>query len=290
MTPLDMALRYADCGWPVFPCQWQKGPTRKHPLTPNGFHDAVTDPERINILWQTWPDALIGVPTGRRSQLAILDVDVKKPDANGYDTLDALGYGVLPNTPLAHTSTGGLHIYFAPPATEIRNTAGQRGRGIGPGLDWRGEGGYIIVPSPGSGYRWDPHWNFGSCRLAEIPPGLMPREHRQPTPMRQPAAPASGLSKYAEAALDSACQAIISAPDGEQEATLNSECYSLGTLAGAGGIPRDFAQDALIWAARQMPSYSPAIRGNHGSSKRKSGARLARACSTRARSPHERLG
>src|SRR5579872_2615637 len=85
MTPLDMALRYADCGWPVFPCQWQQGPARKRPLTPNGFHDAVTDSERINIWWQTWPDALIGVPTGRGSQLVILDVDVKKPDANGYD-------------------------------------------------------------------------------------------------------------------------------------------------------------------------------------------------------------
>jgi hypothetical protein len=32
---------------------------------------------------------------------------------------------------------------------EIRNTGGARGRGIGPGLDWQGAGGYVIVPSPG---------------------------------------------------------------------------------------------------------------------------------------------
>jgi hypothetical protein len=45
------------------------------------------------------------------------------------------------------------------------------------------------------------------------------------------------LSPYAaEAALDSACYVIIGAPNGEQECTLVAECFSIGTLAGAGAI------------------------------------------------------
>ena len=31
---------------------------------------------------------------------------------------------------------------------------------LGPGLDVRGDGGYVILPSSGSGYTWDPLLNF----------------------------------------------------------------------------------------------------------------------------------
>jgi hypothetical protein len=48
----------------------------------------------------------------------------------------ALGFAILPETPMAHTASGGLHLYFAPPeAVEIACTEGERGKGIGPGLD-----------------------------------------------------------------------------------------------------------------------------------------------------------
>jgi hypothetical protein len=63
------------------------------------------------------------------------------------------------------------------------------------------------------------------------------------------------LSPYAEGALDRACRAIIGAPDGEQETTLNGEAFSIGTLAGAGAIPADFARRTLIWAAQRMPDF-----------------------------------
>src|SRR5262249_32763801 len=77
---------------------------------------------------------------------------------------------------------------------------------------------------------------------------------RAPRPER-PARREIGLSHYAEAALDKAARAVINAPAGEQEATLNAECFSIGTLAGAGGIPVGFAKKVLLWAARQMRDY-----------------------------------
>src|SRR3954471_617174 len=155
---------------------------------------------------------------------------------------------------MVHTASGGLHLYLAIPPGGLRNTGGARGRGIGPGLDWRGNGGYVIAPSPGSGYRWDPHWNLSTIALAEVPPALLPREP-EGVASTKPVRPATGLSPYAEAALDSACRRIITAPAGEQEATFNGECFAIGTLAGAGAIPAEFARRALAWAAHQMPSH-----------------------------------
>src|SRR4051812_39651034 len=144
---LDAADLLAKRGWPVFPCH----PGNKRPRTLNGFHDASTDPAVIAGWWTLWPDSWIGTPTGEPIGAVVLDIDVKRPEANGYDTLDDLGFGILPDTPMAHTASGGLHLYFQIPPGGLRNTNGKRGRGIGPGLDWRGTGGYVILPSPGSG-------------------------------------------------------------------------------------------------------------------------------------------
>src|SRR5436309_3268914 len=44
---------------------------------------------------------------------------------------------------------------------------------------------------------------------------------------------------YVVAALDKAARAIINAPGGEQEATLNAECFSIGTLSGAGNAAEE---------------------------------------------------
>jgi hypothetical protein len=112
----------------------------------------------------------------------------------------------------------------------------------------------VIVPSPGSGYFWDPIWNSDSTPLAAAPVKLLPREAPRSS-SNAPVKPTTGLSPYADAALDQACRNILAAPAGQQEATLNGECFAIGTLAGAGAIPVDFARRALIWAARQMPDY-----------------------------------
>jgi len=257
-SPLDAALDYATRGWPVFPCA-----ADKRPLTAHGLHDASTDPAVIHDWWNRWRIALIGIPTGRPIGAVVLDIDVKRSNANGFDTLAGcrelpagrvLDYGILPGTPMVHTASGGLHLYFLVPTDGLRNTQGARGRGIGPGLDWRGDGGYVIVPAPGSGYECDPYWNFDNVPLAEVPAALLPREQER-IALGKPVRPTTGLSPYATKALDSACRNIIAAPAGEQEATLHGEAFSIGTLAGAGGIPADFARRSLLWAARQIPSH-----------------------------------
>jgi hypothetical protein len=252
MTPLACAMHYASRGWPVFPCRWEEGPARKKPLTANGFHDATTDHDTLRLWWRRWSQALIGAPTGAAIGAVVLDIDVKRDLENGWDSLEDLGHSILPDTPVAHTSTGGSHFYFANPERELKCSTGL----IGPGLDIRSTGGYVILPSPDSGYEWDAIVNFETTPLAPAPDWLWPAKPSRPA-LRVPIRPVRGLSPYAEQAIELACNAIVRAPAGEQERTVNAEAFAIGTLCGAGAVPADIALHALLHAAATMPDHDP---------------------------------
>ena len=137
-TLLKAALSVARNGKPVFPCR----PGGKEPLTRHGHLDATTDPRKIHMWWNRWPNANIAIPTGKRSRVLVVDVD---PDKGGEESLALLEgkHGPLPKTRTHRTGSGGVHYLLAhPEGLEIRNSAGK----LGDGIDVRGEGGYIIVP------------------------------------------------------------------------------------------------------------------------------------------------
>lgn len=159
------ALKYAAKKIPVFPCE----PGGKRPLTKRGYLDATTDPRKINLWWNRWPKANIGIPTGEASGLFVLDVDRGDDERwSGFAPLDALlkEHGDLPETTTVQTGRGGMQYWFEyPDGAEIRNSAGK----LGLGLDVRGEGGYVVAPpSRTQGrYRWlEPEERRG---LAEAP-------------------------------------------------------------------------------------------------------------------------
>lgn len=72
-TKLSQALAYAKCGRAIFPVHWLLADGRcscgdpacpspgSHPLTPNAFQAATTDPERIKRWWGKLPEANIGL-------------------------------------------------------------------------------------------------------------------------------------------------------------------------------------------------------------------------------------
>jgi hypothetical protein len=214
------ALEYAARGWPVFPVRWDG---KKHPLIEDWGNAASTDPAVIAAWWQRWPKALIGVPTGRRSGVIVLDVDVKKSEAYGFDTLADLGGAILPITPMAHTRSDGLHLYFACIHIEIRNSVGKHG--LGPGLDVRGQGGFIVVPFPGSGYRWDPHCNFGTVPLHPAPAWLGHRQKQSRTARNKSFKRINPAVILAEC-----CDHIRNAADGDKYFTVRRESFIAGTL------------------------------------------------------------
>jgi len=140
------ALYYASLGWPVFPLV----PREKIPLFPkreggHGVKDATTDVEQVRAWWTSHPDANIGLATGGEGNLYVVDID----GAEGEAALAR--YGDLPAAPESHTGKG-RHLFFTLPGG--RNSAGK----LGPKIDTRGEGGYVVAPPSvhpnGHRYRW----------------------------------------------------------------------------------------------------------------------------------------
>jgi hypothetical protein len=132
---MGRALAYAAGGTPVFPCQ----PGGKSPITAHGFRDATTDPDRIRAWWSLTPVANIAAPTGHPG-FDVLDVDVRA-DGSGWAAFrQARAAGLLEGWVRAvRTPSGGLHLHF--PGTEQRN-----GSVRGQHLDFRGRGGYVLLP------------------------------------------------------------------------------------------------------------------------------------------------
>ncbi|HXH78397.1 bifunctional DNA primase/polymerase [Nocardioides sp.] len=132
------ALRYANLGIPVFPCV----PGAKQPLTPNGFHDAATDPKAVQQWWHRTPEANIGLPTGAATGVLVVDVDVHEA-GSGYGAFEqARTRGLAESWAwLVRTPSGGLHAYYPP--TSDKQPCWQSPRSH---IDFRGDGGYVIAP------------------------------------------------------------------------------------------------------------------------------------------------
>ena len=98
------ALEYAQRGWHVFPCK----PDGKIPLTPNGQNAASLDQIQIELWWDQWPQANIGIflaPSG----LMAIDVDSYKPDCE-WDAF--IGGKDFDPQCVQRSARGGTHYIF----------------------------------------------------------------------------------------------------------------------------------------------------------------------------------
>ena len=140
----------------------------KHPRTKNGSRDASKDPAQITKWWTMWPDANIGIATGRENGIIVIDVDVDKGGDEGLALLYEQ-YGELPETWEQLTGSGGRHLVFKHPDCVIRNSASA----LAPGVDVRGAGGYIVAaPSnhkSGGIYAWEVCHHPIETELCELP-------------------------------------------------------------------------------------------------------------------------
>lgn len=137
-TLAGAAIRYANLGVPVFPCV----PGGKQPLTPNGFHDATSSARVVHAWWERTPEANIGLPTGARTGVLVIDVDIH-PGGSGFEAFErarseGLGdrWGWLVRTP-----SGGIHAYYPTGRQEQRSWQVPSAH-----IDFRGDGGYVIAP------------------------------------------------------------------------------------------------------------------------------------------------
>ncbi|WP_443628047.1 phage/plasmid primase, P4 family [Candidatus Njordibacter sp. Uisw_002] len=145
-------------GYPVFPCV----PNKKIPITSRGFYDASADKEVIKQWWAQSPKANIGLATGAKADLLVIDVDVKN-GAGGLASMEALEFELGPlNTRKIVTPSGGYHLYFKHPRDEIKNTIGIR-----PGIDIKTEGGYVLAA--GSVINGNPYYVENDIEAQELP-------------------------------------------------------------------------------------------------------------------------
>ena len=134
---MKAALSQAGNRKPVFPVK----PGGKEPLTPHGHLDATTDPSRITAWWNRYPGANIGIPTGQRSGILAVDHDTYKDGAASLKEVEAALGAISKGTAIETGSGGQQYLFRYPEGLNIRNATG-----VLPGVDIRGEGGYILAP------------------------------------------------------------------------------------------------------------------------------------------------
>jgi hypothetical protein len=163
----EAAARYARLGLAVIPLK-QKD---KRPMFDNWPEVATNDISIVTRWWTQNPYANVGIATGQKSRLFVLDVDPKNGGRESYETL-LLNHGQFPDTWQDITGSGGFHMFFRYPNFRVANAAG-----IFPGIDIRGDGGQVVAPPSihpnGNRYEWDGAKEIENTPIAEAPGWLL---------------------------------------------------------------------------------------------------------------------
>lgn len=128
---------------------------------------------QVAAWWRRWPDANVAVVTGTVSGVLVLDVD---PRHAGDETLARLeeGWGALPRTVETRTGGGGRHLWF-------RLDAPLPSGPLAPGLDFRADGGLVVVPPSthvsGASYEWARGRGPDECEVSDAPAWLLALAH-----------------------------------------------------------------------------------------------------------------
>jgi hypothetical protein len=146
------ALRYQRLGYAVLALGY--GSKRPHPLFEHGVSWATTDPRMVYWLWRQHRAAGIGIATGWRSNLLVIDLDLKHgahgpSEFQGF--MDAWSLPLPPGIPTVVTPSGGYHLWLrvperiAPDGSRWPMPVPAR-KGILPAVDIQGDGNYVVAP------------------------------------------------------------------------------------------------------------------------------------------------
>jgi GNAT superfamily N-acetyltransferase len=221
VTRLESALLCAARGWAVIPLK----PGTKIAAVPWKFyqHNAPSL-DTIRAWWNENPDYNIGLLTGRVSNLYVVDVDPR----NGGSVEETAR--ITPTGCMVKTGGGGMHFYCTHPTDVPTKPA------IRPGVDLKGEGGYVV--GPGSTTDADYEW------VAQGEPAPLPEWCFEPPP--RPAGAAAGAGDDKEPWIADALAFPENVPSGEQDETLSRLAWYFSR-----STPQDIAQSVLTnWVAR----------------------------------------
>jgi hypothetical protein len=275
---LAAAVAATEHGWHVFPLRAGSKFPALHgadDCTRAGdCHEGHRTPEQRAVstltgrdrnVWRAkgWNVAIATGPSG----LLVVDLDVPKSDDKprperwnlpgineGLDVFVAVceqaGQPVPWDTFTVRTPSGGTHLYFtAPRGVQLRNTGGDRGRGLGWKVDTRAWGGHVVAAgSVVDGRRYvvthdrDPR---------ELPQWLCERLSPPPLPKvpTEPVARVHGRRKaFVEAAVRGEVERVTSAHS-ERNWALYHAAVALGQLVAGGALSEQDVRATLLSAA-----------------------------------------
>lgn len=125
------SLTLHNLGIPTIPCGKADG---KHPLIKwTQFQSHLPTKAQLQLWAAQFPEANIGIITGKLSNLTVLDCD--DPDIS----LEELEQKFSPSRFVVRSPRGGLHVYYS-------HSNEGNSQGLYPSIDIRGQGGLIIGP------------------------------------------------------------------------------------------------------------------------------------------------
>ncbi|MFF0746574.1 bifunctional DNA primase/polymerase [Streptomyces sp. NPDC004111] len=226
----NSALYAIEQGYAVFPLSINKTPAIKSPherghnckgqcgQPGHGVYDATTDPAYARHLFELAPRATgYGIACGGRT--IGLDID-RKNGVDGCATLNQLAAKLgfdIPRTMTVCTPSGGFHLWLSiPDGVTVPNSAGR----LGPGIDIRGTGGYLVGPgSIGRGGDYGLHPHLGEVDVQPVPEELL--KLMLPPVVARPARRYEPTGSKAEAALNGLVRVVYGAAQG----TRNDRLY-----------------------------------------------------------------
>jgi len=159
----EAAVKLAEAGWEILPLR----PNGKKPLgrfAPQGYKSATKDVKRVRKIWSRFPEANIGIVTGKVNNLVVMDID-------SAEALEWLKDKKTANDNIKAESPNGWHHYYSYEKGTPTITSGK----IHPEIDLKSDGGYVVAPPStidDGEYKYFPYLDIHETKPAEMPDWL----------------------------------------------------------------------------------------------------------------------
>ncbi len=168
---INAAQGLATFDWPVFPVN----PDTKAPLITGWQSRPTCCRSGIVDLFKDYPSAAIGLVTGQRSGLIVIDIDDWE-NFSGLQNFRNAGHDLSPTVSVS-TPKGDIYLYFKAPPVEVPCSVSK----IGEGVDVKADRGYVIAP-PSTTKRGEYRW---SCKYKTFQQGPLPLTEKFYMPVGQ---------------------------------------------------------------------------------------------------------
>lgn len=262
----------------------------KHPLQNAWQANTISNLEKLSRLIKKFPDSNWGIVTGKRSGFWVLDVDSKNKglaalakmiaeEGELLETFKVITGGITKDLPDIEDGLRGYHFYFRHPGGDVEipcwsyDVRRTDKLGYGPGLDIKGDGGFVVAPLSrhGSGLSYEPVMVQGKLELSAAPDFLLEKAFKQEKTIQPIALTPEMLDamnrkhkeleasdpflarrkqRYNEVAVERGCERIRNASAGGGFTSQRSVAFSLGMLAGGNDLDETYAISSMLDALR----------------------------------------